>query len=264
MPLIPIDSLDDQRVALYRDLKDRELERRGGHFIAEGEHLARRLLASDFLVDSVLLTDRRVREMSAAVPDHVPVYVVAHALMDEIVGLKFHSGVLACGRRKARQTIDQVIPRDKPDLTLVICPETANAENIGTMIRTAAGFGADAMILGPRCHDPFWRKSVRASMGTIFHLPVMQSDDLLRDLCRLRQEWSVELVATVLDETAEPLASAKRGRKLGILFGNEAQGLDMEWVESCDRRVTIPMRRGTDSLNVSVAAGIFLYHFTSM
>jgi len=262
MPLVTITSLDDPRIALYRNLKDRELERRGRHFIAEGEHLTRRLLASDFPVDSVMLAQRRVAAMAPVVPAHVPVYVVSQQLMNEIVGLKFHSGVLACGRRKERQTLDQVIPRDKPDLTLVICPEISNVENIGTMIRIAAGFGADAMILGQRCHDPFWRQSVRVSMGTIFRLPLVQSDDLMRDLGRLREEWGVELVATVLNEAAEPLAAAKRGKKLGILFGSEAQGLDRAWIDACDRRVTIPMKHGTDSLNVAVAAGIFLYHFT--
>ncbi|HEV2296040.1 MAG TPA: RNA methyltransferase [Tepidisphaeraceae bacterium] len=263
MPIIPIDSLDDPRVALYRNLKDRELERRGRHFIAEGEHLTRRLLASDFPVDSVMLAERRVAEMAAIVPDHIPVYVTSQDLMNQILGLKFHSGVLACGRRKQRQTIDQVVPRNAEHLTLVICPEISNVENIGTMLRIAAGFGADAMILGERCHDPFWRQSVRVSMGTIFRLPLVQSDDLQRDLRRLRQEWGVQLIAAVLDETAEPLASAQSGKRLGILFGSEAQGLGPQWVDSCDRRVTIPMKHGTDSLNVAVAAGIFLYHFTS-
>ena len=66
----------------------------------------------------------------------------------------------------------------------------------------------------------------------------------------------------MLDEAAEPLAAAKRGAKLGILFGSEAQGLEKEWVDACDRRVTIPMKHGTDSLNVAIAAGIFLHHFT--
>jgi tRNA G18 (ribose-2'-O)-methylase SpoU len=263
MPALHIDSLEDPRVALYRNLKDRELERRGRHFIAEGEHLTRRLLASDFPVDSVMLVERRVAEIAPIVPDHVPAYVVSQELMNQIVGLKFHSGVLACGRRKLRQTIDQVVSRDADDLTLVVCPEISNVENIGTMIRIAAGFGADAMILGERCHDPFWRQSVRVSMGTIFRLPLVQSDDLMRDLRRLRAEWGVEMVATVLDETAEPLAMAKRGGKLGLLFGSEAQGLDQQWIDACDRRVTIPMKHGTDSLNVAVAAGIFLYHFTS-
>ena len=118
------------------------------------------------------------------------------------------------------------------------------------------------MILGERCHDPFWRQSVRVSMGTIFRLPLLHTDDLARDLRRLREEWGVELTATVLDPSAEPLEAAKRPEKFGLLFGGEAQGLESRWTELCHRRVTIPMHHGTDSLNVAVAAGIFLYHFT--
>jgi tRNA G18 (ribose-2'-O)-methylase SpoU len=259
-----VESLDDPRVALYRNLKDRELERRGRHFIAEGEHLVRRLLDSDFPIESVLLAARRVAEIAPIVPAHVPVYVVAQSLMNEILGLKFHSGVLACARRKPAlaQTLDAVVPRDKARLTLVICPDISNVENIGSLIRLAAGFGADAMILGERCHDPFWRQSVRVSMGAIFRLPLLQTDDLARDMRRLREEWNVEMVATVLDSSAESLERATRPEKIGILFGGEAQGLERRWLELCDRRVTIPMHHGTDSLNVAVAAGIFLYHFT--
>ena len=259
-----VESLDDPRVALYRNLKDRELERRGRHFIAEGEHIVRRLLDSDFPIDSVMLADRRAEEIAPLVPPNIPVYVVAQHLMNVILGLKFHSGVLACARRKpaSDQTLDQVVPKDRARLTLVICPDISNVENIGSLIRLAAGFGADAMILGERCHDPFWRQSVRVSMGTIFKLPLLQTDDLARDMRRLREEWGVEMVATVLDPAAEPLEHAKRPEKLGILFGGEAQGLERQWVEACDRRVTIPMHHGTDSLNVAIAAGVFLYHFT--
>ena len=262
MPVIPISTLDDPRVALYRNLKDRELERRGRHFIAEGEHIVRRLLESDFPVDSVMLAERRVAEMASIVPEAVPVYVVSQEMMNRVLGLKFHSGVLACARRKPRQTLDEIVPKDRERLTLVICPDISNVENIGALVRLSAGFGADALILGERCHDHFWRQSVRVSMGTIFRLPLLHTDDLAHDLRRLREEWGVELAGTVLDASAEPLERAKRPNRFGLLFGGEAQGLEAQWMQLCDRRVTIPMHHGTDSLNVAVAAGIFLYHFT--
>jgi tRNA G18 (ribose-2'-O)-methylase SpoU len=262
MPVIPIHSLADPRVANYRNLKDRDLDRGGRFFIAEGEHIVRRLLASDFPIDSVLLADRRAEEIAPLVPAGVPIYVTSQEVMNQILGLKFHSGVMACGRRKPRATIDETIPKDRQPLTLVICPDISNVENIGSLIRLAAGFGADAMILGERCHDPFWRQSVRVSMGTIFTLPLVQSDNLLRDIQRLQKEWGVELIATVLDDSAQPLAVSQRGPKIGLLFGGEAQGLEPQYVQACDRKVTIPMRHGTDSLNVAVTAGIFLFHFT--
>lgn len=264
MRIEQIATLDDPRVALYRNLKDRQLDRGGRNFIAEGEHIVRRLLASDFPVESVLLVERRVEDIAPIVPESVPVFAMSTEVMNQLLGLKFHSGIMACGRRKPPATIDQVIPKDRDRLTLVILPDISNAENIGAIVRLSAGFGADAIILGERCHDPFWRQSVRVSMGTIFALPLVQSDNLARDMVRLREEWGVELVATVLDDDAESLERAARSSKIGILFGGEAQGLEPQDVLACQRRVTIPMEHGTDSLNVAVAAGIVLYHFARM
>ncbi|HEY7116732.1 MAG TPA: RNA methyltransferase [Tepidisphaeraceae bacterium] len=264
MPLIPIDSLDDPRLAGYRNLKERELARQGDRFIAEGEHLVKRLLASRLATESVLIADRHVTGMSPLVPESIPLYVAPAALVNQILGYKFHSGVMAVGIREPSPTIDDVMtraPSGEP-VTLVICPEIEKTDNLGALIRIAAGFGATAMILGQRCCDPFFRQSVRVSMGAAFYLPIVRSDDLARDLRLLHERHDVELVATVLDADAQRLEAVRRPRRLGILLGNEAQGLGREWIELCQWRVTIPMRLGTDSLNVAVAAGIFLWHFT--
>jgi len=261
---IPILSLDDPRVASYRRLKDKVLDRQGRLFIAEGENVVRRLLASDFETLSVFVAEHRFAGMVDAVPEQVPLYVGSPALMEQVIGFDFHTGVVACGRRKPPASLDDVLPRDKTDLLIVVGGEIANAENLGSLIRLSAGFGADAMLLGERCHDPFWRQSVRVSMGTIFKMPIIRSSNLVADIGRLRREWGVEVAATVLDASAERIAEAGRRRKFALVFGNEAHGLTRAEVEACDRTVTIPMELGTDSLNVSIAAGIFLYHFTQV
>lgn len=100
-------------------------------------------------------------------------------------------------------------------------------------------------------------------MGAALRLPIIHSLDLEHDVKRLRDEWHAELIGTVLDETAERLSVAEKPTRLGLLLGNEADGLDERWQALCDRRLTIPMRGGIDSLNVAIAAGIFLHHFTS-
>jgi tRNA G18 (ribose-2'-O)-methylase SpoU len=256
-----IHSLDDPCIAPYRNLKDRELARHGNRFIAEGEQVVRRLLASDYPVESVLLAQRRADEIAPILPDSVPVFVVPDPLVHQILGFKFHSGVIACGRRKPSTTLDTTMSCIGPRATLVVCPEIANTDNLGSLMRIAAGFGADAMILGQHCCDPFYRQSIRVSMGAVFSLNLHQSQDLLTDMKLLKDRWRVEVIATVLDESAEPLQTARRGDRIAILFGNEAQGLSMEMIQACDRRVIIPMKLGTDSLNVSVAAAVILYHF---
>ncbi len=217
---------------------------------------------SDYPVESVLLATRRVEEMAPLVPEGVRVYVAEAAVVNAIVGYRFHAGVMAVGKRRPALRLEEAAPAWGSRVTLVIAPDISNSENMGAIIRVSAAFGASGLILGPQSCDPFYRQSIRVSMGTIFHLPIIQSADLARDLYELRHVWGVELAATVLGEGAEELASAKRGERLGLLFGNEAQGLGSDLVGLCNRRVTIPMQLGTDSLNVAVSAGIILYHFT--
>jgi tRNA G18 (ribose-2'-O)-methylase SpoU len=260
--VISIDSIEDERLAPFRTLKDRDLARDHGLFIAEGENLLRRLLASRLQTHSVFLSDKRADEIAPTVPTHIPVYVATDEVMRGVIGYKFHSGVIAAGVRPAQVGIDATVPKDRDRLTLVVLPEIANAENLGGLFRIAAGFGVDAMVLGERSADPFLRQCVRVSMGSVFAMPLARSTDLVADLRRLRDEWQVSRVATVLDEIAEPLHKFVRDDKTAILFGNEAQGLDQESISECDRKLTIPMKLGTDSLNVAVSAGIILHALT--
>jgi tRNA G18 (ribose-2'-O)-methylase SpoU len=263
MPVITIHSLADPRLAPYRNMKERDLARDGDRFIAEGENLVKRLLASRLATESVLLAERRVAEIAPLVPDAIPVYAAPADVINQVLGFKFHAGVMAVGIRGPGPTIDDVMTITSAErTTLLICPEIEKTDNLGALIRIAAAFGVHAMILGERCCDPFFRQSVRVSMGAAFVLPIVRTDDLARDLQRLRADYNVELLATVLDTGAEELQHVIPPRKMGLLLGNEAQGIGPEYLKLCDRRVTIPMKLGTDSLNVAVAAGVFLYHFT--
>lgn len=260
MPVIRIESLDDPRVASYRNLKDRELVHRCGRFIAEGEFVVRRLLSSRFETESILLADRCLADLAAVAGDDVTIFSAPQEVLNEIVGYRFHTGVLACGVRPASPQLAEIAQRDG-EMLLVICPDLNNNENLGSMIRIAAGFGATALLLGEKSCDPFFRQTVRVSMGTIFSLPIIESTNLVSDL-KLLKQLNFERIATVLDPAAEPLAQARRrGKRTALVFGNEAQGLSPEVLAYADRKLTIPMQLGTDSLNVAVSAGIILHHF---
>src|SRR5688572_5871379 len=184
--IIPVDSLDDPRVAHSRGLKDRDLARRGDLFIAEGDYVVRRLLASDYPTVSLLLSKRKVEKVAPLVPPDVPVYVGDDALIRQVLGFKFHTGVIAVGRRLPGPSLEQVFEGRGGPMTVVVCPEVSNTDNMGALIRISAAFGADAMVLGERCHDPFWRQSVRVSMGTVFSMPLVRSENLLGDLGVMR------------------------------------------------------------------------------
>jgi tRNA G18 (ribose-2'-O)-methylase SpoU len=98
-------------------------------------------------------------------------------------------------------------------------------------------------------------------MGANFRVPVVEPIDLRSQLVRMRDQQGVRLIATVLDTQAERLDVAACPDRTALLFGSEGWGLDASWIELCDQRVTIPMEAGVDSLNASVAAGIFLYTY---
>jgi tRNA G18 (ribose-2'-O)-methylase SpoU len=207
------------------------------------------------------VTTRKVEEIAPLAASACPVYVAPDSVIGAILGFKFHSGVIACGRRPANPGLHQLV-ESTGCTTLVVCPETHNTENLGSLIRIAGAMGAAGMLLGPRSCDPFFRRVVRVSMGAVFTLPIVRSADLRTDLMTLRNQWKFEIAATVVDDpVAEVLSSAtRRPLRLAILFGSESQGLDPGWLGLCDRRLTIPMHLGNDSLNVAVAAGIFLWH----
>lgn len=263
MPVIRLTDLSDPRLALYRNIKDRELATQGDLFMAEGLLVVQRLLRSAYPCLSVLCAERKLDALLPDAGPDIPVYVVPDALLHEVVGFKFHTGVLGVGRRLPRTPLEGVLPK-REGMTLVVLPHTNNLENVGSIARISAAFGVDAMILGEGCCDPFYRHALRVSMGTIFALPLYRSEDLKRDLVTLRDGYGVQLAATVLDPAAEPLAGASRPGRVALLFGAEADGLPGDYLEICSRRVTIPMSLGTDSLNVSMAAAVFLYHFTQL
>jgi tRNA G18 (ribose-2'-O)-methylase SpoU len=262
MPIEDIHDLDDPRLAPYRSLKQTNLTRWSGLFIAEGEKVVRRLLTSRYVTQSILLSDRKSQLADDPEFAGQQVFILPQPLAEELVGYGFHAGVLACGERPPAPSLAvklNAATSSEPKVA-VVCPHITDPDNLGTIIRLCAGFGANPLILGPGSADPFSRRTLRVSMGYALHLAIIESEQLHDDL-RLLKSKGFMLAATVLSVRAEPLHTFDRRDRIALLFGNEAEGLADEWVSACDVQLTIPMSGGTDSLNVALAAGIFLHHF---
>jgi tRNA G18 (ribose-2'-O)-methylase SpoU len=242
-------------------MKDKELARDGNRFIAEGENVVRRLLRSNIPAESVFVASRKLESIAPLAKPETPVYSASDDVIEKIIGFEFHSGVLACGIRPPSPTLQNVLPKNPAPLLAVVCQEITNLENMGALIRISAAFGANALILGERCCDPYYRMSIRVSMGTIFSMPIVQAENLLNDL-REMSEMNIETFAAVLSPDAEPLYTVRPPARLAIAFGSEAHGLDEQTISLCRRQVAIPMQLRTDSLNVATAAAVILYHMT--
>lgn len=262
MPRIPVDDPLDPRLEGYRDLAGRNPTRRAGYLIAEGDKVAERLIASRYPVESLLLVREQLERFEKLIPPDTPLYFGSRQLLEATIGFNFHRGVLACGTRLPPLSLDEAIARSAAPATVVVCPDVKDPTNLGSILRTSAALGVTAVVLGPQCADYLSRRVVRVSMAAALALPIVIAADVGQALTRLKRDFGCELVASVLDPNAEPLAKARRAAKMAVVLGGEAHGLPPELVALCDRRVTIPMQPGIDSLNVAVAAAVFLFHFS--
>ncbi|MDO4573956.1 MAG: RNA methyltransferase [Planctomycetia bacterium] len=254
----------DVRLAPYRGVRDRTL-RGESLFLAEGDLVVERLLESRFPVESILISERakgRVGPLlERKLPAGVPVYEVSAEKMPDVVGFPFHQGVMAAGRRERVWTLDDLRGRRScsRNRVIVVLPDITKPDNVGVVFRNAAALGADGVLLGERACDPLSRRGLRTSMGGVFQLPWVKTENLLRDLDFLIHAWGYVGCATVLSPEAVDLREATWPERVLLCLGNEYDGLREEVISRCACPITIPMAAGVDSLNLGVSSGIFLY-----
>jgi tRNA G18 (ribose-2'-O)-methylase SpoU len=257
-----INELDDPRIAVYRSLKATNATRSLDQFVVEGDKLVDRLLKSRYPVVSILATDRFAERRGHQLPAEVPLLVVPFDRVHELVGFPFHRGVLACGRRLPWPSACELIREAGPRIILAICPKLSNPENLGAIARIGDVLGIDAILAGPTCPEPLSRRVLRVSMGSALALPILVDNHIEETVDRLTSELGLETWAAVAEGPAEPFDRRPRPPRLGLVLGDEDEGVDPSWLARCARAITIPMRPGAGSLNVAVAAGILLHHLT--
>lgn len=280
---IRLDDFDDPRLRPYRNLRERTL-RGESLFIAEGPLVVERLLRSSFAVESILTT-RSASEFDAfrkLVPNGVPIYRIdERAALEKIVGFDFYQGILAVGKRSPTPTFLDGLNRffaTEPSKKLektngtnaknerrgawVVLPDATKPDNLGLVFRCAAALGAEAVVLGERCCDPFSRRALRVSMGGVLQTPIYRAENFLAETKKARERWNLRFFATVLDAEASSLPDVSDWpERCAFVFGNEYSGLTPEQIAVCDQKITIPIRPDVDSLNLGVSVGIFLYEF---
>lgn len=262
--LIPVNDPDDPRIALYRGASDPELLRDHHAFIAEGRFVVRRLIADSYMrTRSILVTAaalESMRDVLAKTSAELPVFVVSRGVIESVTGFNLHRGCLAVGERPVAADPAAVLDREGP---VVILEQVSNPDNVGGVFRNAAALGGSAVLLSPGCGDPLYRKTIRTSMGASLVLPFASFDEWPGGLEALRAA-GVHLVALTPSATAvdiDDAATTLRRRRLALLLGNEGSGLSRAALARADAHVRIPMRAGTDSLNVAAASAIALHVF---
>ena len=258
--IIPIDDPDDARIAPYRHVREADLVGRGGRFVAEGEVVLRTCIRDGrHPLDSVLIDAKRAAGLGRildGLPAATPVYAASQAVLDAIVGFHIHRGVLAIGRRAPPADVDALLSAMGPRALVVAAFGIGNHDNMGGIFRNAAAFGADAVLLGTDCCDPFYRKAIRVSVGAVLTMPTAALPAGAAAVALLERHGFSPIALTPSGET--PLPRFSRPDRAALLLGAEGPGLPTEMLARA-RTVSIPMAGDFDSLNVATTSGIALY-----
>lgn len=246
----------------YADLRDvalrRKLEPAGGLYIAESAKVIERALRAGHRPRSVLLQEQWLADLAPLLePLDVPVFVASADAVERITGFSVHRGALASMHRPQLPTPEAVLEGAR---RVVVLEDVLDHTNVGAIFRAAAGLGADAVLITPRCADPLYRRSVRVSMGTVLQLPWTRIPWWPHGARPLR-DAGFELAALALDDQAVDLRdyAARAPEKVALLLGSEGDGLSRRAIAQADVVVTIPMLHGVDSLNVAAASAVALW-----
>jgi tRNA G18 (ribose-2'-O)-methylase SpoU len=259
----PIDSLDAPELLPYRTMKRDGEHRKQRIFVAEGDKVVVRLLESSFGVVSLLMPPAWVEKLAPLIarrPDSeaIRIFTAERKLLEQLTGFSMYQGVLGVGRVPEPVAIPSLLQDSPRPLLFVAVEDLTNAENLGGLVRNCVAFGVTALLVGESCSSPYLRRAVRASMGTVFKLPVVETKNLGHTLLELRSQGVACLAAHPHTDRCW-LHQSDVSYDCCLLFGHEGLGLTETLLDLCDRAVAIPMAPGVDSLNVVNAAAIFLY-----
>lgn len=250
----------DPRIADYAALSDAALRRQAdpanGRYIAEGAKVIGRALAAGHRPRSFFMAPKRLAGLSDVLQAHpgVPVFVGPDEVLEEVTGFHLHRGALASMHRPAPLELADVL---RTASRVAVLEDMVDHTNLGAIFRSAAALGIDAVLLTPRSADPLYRRAVRVSMGAVFHVPWVRLESWPGDL-QVLAAAGFQVAAMELTGRAERIdaVSMLDVPRLALVLGTEGAGVSDAVLEAAERHVMIPMRPGTDSLNVAAAAAV--------
>jgi len=166
--------------------------------------------------------------------------------------------VLAVGRVPEPVPLEAILARSPEPRLFLAADGLSNAENVGGLARNCAALGAQALLIGETSASAYLRRAVRASMGAVFKLPILETDNLARLLGELRRH-GVRSVAAHPHAERQLLSKTDLTQDSCLVLGSEGYGIAPPVLAACDEAAFVPMQMGVDSLNVGSAAAVFLY-----
>lgn len=242
-----IQSAKNEKVKAWKKLLTKKGRDKSGQFLVEGFHLVEEALNKDYVIAIIA-------EEETAIPriwnvDGVDLYTTTAAVVKELSETETSQGIFAVCEKKDWKDADY--------RKVLLLDGVQDPGNIGTIIRTADAAGVDAVICGDGCVDVYNSKALRSTQGSIFHLPVIKAN--LPQYIESLQNRNVPVYGTSLQNAADYREVASQ-ESFALVVGNEGNGVSEEVLNLCNQNLYIPIHGGAESLNVTVATGILLYH----
>lgn len=258
MNIQPIDSLQYPGVEVYSSLTEAQLcdgKLSGqGLFIAESGKVINVALQAGYEPVSLLTEEKHLQGYAKEVVERVgdvPIYVGSRELLSGITGYPLTRSVLCAMRRKPFLQVGELL---QDAHRIVVIDGVVDTTNIGAIFRSAAALGIDAVLLTPGSCDPFNRRAVRVSMGSVFLVPWAWLTEPISAL----HQYGFRTAAMALCDNSLALDDPrfKEEDKLALVMGTEGDGLARETIAQADYTIRIPMYHNVDSLNVAAAAAV--------
>lgn len=272
MNVIEVKNLEDNNLAVYTKLTEAQLKNKldpqKGLFIAESPKVINTALDNGYEVVSFLMERKHIEGQAKGIiekaignqkDENIPIYTGDRGTLASLTGYELTRGILAAMRRK--------LPKDPVDIIkdakrVCLLEGIVDSTNIGAIFRSAAALNMDAVLLSPSCSDPYNRRAVRVSMGTVFQVPwaFIENDNALWPECGMKKLHSLgfKTAAMALEDNSVSIdnENLKSEEKLCVIMGTEGEGLSKKTIELSDYVVKIPMAHGVDSLNVAAASSV--------
>ncbi len=254
-----ITSASNPKIKQALDIKNKRSKYKGTAFIIEGPHLIEMAAASGHRIKEVFFTSafsskkegQKILMQALKITNEL--FEISEQLFIKLTGTETPQGIIAIASYNPT-TLDDIVFKSIP--LIVIVDSVQEPGNLGAIIRTSDAAGADAVIILRGTCDAFSQKTIRATAGSIFNIPIIneKKDRAIKWL----KSSGIGLIATALD-SKKSLFDEDLKKSIAFVFGNEAHGVSAETKKSADVILKIPIPGKAESLNVSASAAICLY-----
>lgn len=260
--IIEVTDLAAPELDVYARLTGAQLRNRlepdKGVFIAESPKVIATALDAGYEPLSLLMERRHIEgdaQPILARCGEIPVYTAERETLARLTGFELTRGVLCAMRRPRLPSVEEVCARAR---RVAVLEGIVDHTNVGAIFRSAAALGIDAVLVTPTCCDPFYRRAVRVSMGTVFQVPWTYLPEIWPQTLRA---LGFTTAAMALCDASLPIYAPqlKKADRLAVVLGTEGDGLAESTIAACDCTVRIPMTHGVDSLNVAAASAVAFY-----